>query len=259
MKSQCALTTWPSAKWSKKGEKKSAQERFTLVALKGTMTVSNVSHSIKTSGRNNEKMFSVTHMPWTIQVRGQQPWIRTSCRSRIPGEPRRKEPLAARNGALVIALIVIRRTPSLAVAHGADICRRPLGNSHRGGCRDKHLCCGRIWGRGRGEGGRGAWDTPQGGGALAPHTPGCRCSFTNIWTNSLGLNGCGRCAETQKWFSVISKRDERKLHKLMLLSRERKQGNRRKSKVFQLRLNKKSVQKFSNTGETVRDLQKVLG
>ena len=38
-----------------------AQEMFTLVVRKGTMTVSHVSHSIRTSGRHGEKMHSLTN------------------------------------------------------------------------------------------------------------------------------------------------------------------------------------------------------
>ena len=45
-----------------------------------------MSHNIRISGRNGQNMQSVTHMPWTIEVRGQQARIRTSCRSRIPGK-----------------------------------------------------------------------------------------------------------------------------------------------------------------------------
>ena len=140
-----------------------------------------MSRSIKTSGRKNEKMYSVTHTPWTIQVRGQQARIRTSCRSRIPREPRRKEPLAARAGALVIALIVIRRTPSLVVALGADICRSLLGNRHRGGCRDKHLCCGRIWWEGR------MGHSPSRGSAGPPYSWLSLFFFTEHLDNLVGF------------------------------------------------------------------------
>ena len=88
---------------------------------------------------------------------------------------------------------------------------------------------------------RAAWDPPR---ALVVHTPGCRCSFQNIWTNSLGWNGCGRCA-AKKWFSDMSKRVKSNVRDQMLLSCEKRQSNertqnpdRRNKKLPRLRLHK---------------------
>ena len=66
----------------------------------------------------------------------------------------------------------------------------------------------------------------KGGKTLALHVLADAPLSNTFGPTSLGLNGCGRCAETQKWFSVISKREEGKVHKQSPSElREKKQGN----------------------------------